>query len=901
MPEWKNQIRKRLAKLNLAAPREAEIVEELAQHAEDRFRELRSGGASEREARRAALEEIGGKEQLAGKLRVTERPDAPYPVLGAASKGRFLSGLGQDLRYGFRTLRKNPGFTAVAMLALALGIGANTAIFSVVNGVLLQPLSYPDAGRLLKIYESTPAFGYNSVAYPNYLDWRSESSSFTDMGAFRSDNFNFTGTGEPEQLSGEYVSASVFAVLGVHPRVGRNFLPQEDREGAPCSVMLSDGFWKRRFGADRNVLGKVLTLSGTGCTVVGVLPADFRFTRGEIYLPMEQDNSVELRTRESHPGLNVVARLKPGVSPATAQAEIAAISRRLALQYPKTNAGHGARTVSMKEDLVGSIRPTLMLLVGAVAFVLIIACANVANLLLARSTGRKREFAIRAALGADRGRVVRQLLTESLMLSLGGAAIGLLLARWGTGLILAAAPGNLPRAESIGIDPYVLLFTLLVSVATGVLFGLAPALAGANTSPQESLKEGTRGAGGGRHRAEGIFVAVEVGLAVILLAGAGLMMQSVWRLWQVDPGFNTHNILTAQVALSPTVVSSAPQIRMAYDRMLERVAATPGVRSAAITTMVPLGPSDSENDFWAGTGPQPPEDQLSSAMFSVVTPGYRDVMQFPLLKGRFFDSRDTLGSPTVILIDDVMARHVFPGQDPIGKQISMMVIGPVTVVGVVGHVKHWGLDADDTAKIRDQMYFPFQQIPDKFMTEAVAGLTLVVRSGPEPLSMVSAVAAQVAGSTRDQPLYAVRTIEQTISGSLAERRFTMLLLVIFAATALVLAAVGIYGVMSYTVTRQTREIGIRSALGATRWEIVGIVLGRGMKLAGAGMAGGLVAALVLTRLMAALLYGVRPANGAVAMLLGTVAVLLGAVALLACYLPARRATAVDPATALRCE
>ena len=387
-------------------------------------------------------------------------------------------------------------------------------------------------------------------------------------------------------------------------------------------------------------------------------------------------NSVELRTRESHPGLGVIGRLKPGVTIEAAQAEIASICGVLARQYPKTNAGHGARLVRMKDDMVGYIRPTLLLLVGAVGFVLIIACANVANLLLARSTARKREFAIRTALGAERGRIVRQLLTESVLLSLGGAAIGLLLARWGTSLVLAAAPGSLPRSAEIGIDPYVLLFTLAVSIVTGILFGLAPAFHGANANPQESLKEGTRGAGGGRHRAEGIFVAVEVGLAVILLAGAGLMMQSVWRLLRVDPGFNTRNILTAQVALSPKVMASPPAIRLAYQQLLERVAAIPGVQSAAITSVVPLGESDSEIPFWPGTGPQPPQDRLTSAMFYIVTPDYPSVMQIPLRRGRFFTDRDNLASPPVVVIDDVLARHVFPGQDPVGQQISLMVTGP---------------------------------------------------------------------------------------------------------------------------------------------------------------------------------------------------------------------------------
>ena len=393
-------------------------------------------------------------------------------------------------------------------------------------------------------------------------------------------------------------------------------------------------------------------------------------------------------------------------------------------------------------------------------------------------------------------------------------------------------------------------------------------------------------------------MAVEVGLAVILVAGAGLMMQSVWRLLRIDPGFNTRNILVTEVALSPQVMASPPAIRLAYQQMLGRVAAIPGVQSAAITSLVPLGESDSENQFWLGTGPQPPQDRMTSAMFYIVTPDYPSVMQIPLRRGRFFTDRDNLASPPVVVIDDVLARHIFPGQDPVGQQISLMAVGPVQIAGVVGHVKHWGLDADDNAKIRDQIYFPVLQVPDKFMSEAVAGLTLVLRTGPEPLSMVSAVRSQVAGPTRDQPIYATRTMEQIISGSLAERRFTMLVLIIFAAAALLLAAVGIYGVMSYAVTRRTHELGIRAALGASRGEIVGLVVAQGMRLALIGMAGGLVAALALTRFMAGLLYGVRPADP---LTLAAVTLLLGGIALLACYIPARRATAIDPVVALRCE
>ena len=805
----------------------------------------------------------------------------------------------QDLRYGLRMLAKNPGFTAVAVLTLALGIGANTAIFSVVNGVLLRPLPYADPGRLMTVYETSREFGQMSVAYPNFLDWRRENHAFTDIAAYRGDDFNFTGSGQPEHLRGEFVSASLLPVLGVNPLLGRNFMPQEDREGASGVVMLTYGLWKRRFGADPNILGKTMTLNARSYKVIGVLPSDFGFRRrAELYVPIAQYLSIELNDRENHPGLNVVGRLKPDVTMAAAQAEMTSIGRALAQQYPKTNGGHGVAVVEMKDDMVGHIRPTLLLLLGAVGCVLLIACANVANLLLARSTARSREFAIRVALGADRPRVVRQPLTESVLLALGASVFGLMLADWGTRLVLAAVPNSLPRSQEIGLDPHVLLFTLALSVLTGVLFGLAPAFHSSSVNPQESLKEGARGSGGGRHRAEGVFVALEVGLAVVLLAGAGLMIQSIWRLWRVDPGFNTRHLLTTQVALSPTVMASPAAIRLAYQQLLDRVASIPGIQSASIASLIPLSDSDSEIAFWPGSGLQPPQDQMSSAMFYIGTPDYLRVMGIPLREGRFFTDQDTLASAPVVVIDDVMAKHLFPGQDAVGKQFSLIELGPVQIVGVVDHVKHWGLDSDDTAKIRDEIYFPFMQVPDKFMPEAVAGLTLALRTAPDPLSVVSAVRAQVAGPTEDQPIFGVQTMEQIISDSLAERRFTLLLLIIFASTALVLAAVGIYGVMSYAVSRRTHELGVRLALGASRREILRLVVGEGMVLAAIGTVVGLTAALGLTRLMASLLYGVRPADPAT---LAAVSLLLAGIALLACYIPARRATKVDPMVALRYE
>jgi len=491
MPEWSDWIRQQLAPLKLAPTREAEIVEELAQHARDRYADLTSSGVGDAEARRITLDELSGHEFLARELQAVERTNAPGPVVLGAP------GLWQDLRYGFRMLRNQPGFSAVAMLVLALGIGANTAVFSVVNGVLLRPLSYPDSSQLVSIYESNKDFSHSSVAYPNYLDWRREARSFASMGARRRDDFNFTGSGIPEQLSGEYVSASYFITLGVRSYIGRTFLPQEDRQSTACTVIVSYPFWNIRLGGDPKILQRSLTLNEMRCAVVGVLPREFSLgDRAQVFLPMEQYGSVELRRRQSHLGITVVGRLKPRLTAAAAQGEMAAVAAGLSRQYPDTNGGQGAKVVPLKDDLIGHIPSTLWLLVGAVGFVLVIACANVANLLLARATGRKREFAIRAALGAERGRIIRQLLTESVLLAMGGAAIGLLLARWGTSLVLAAVPGSLPRAGEVSIDPYVLAFTLVVSILTGIVFGLAPAFLGANADPQEALKAGTRGAGG---------------------------------------------------------------------------------------------------------------------------------------------------------------------------------------------------------------------------------------------------------------------------------------------------------------------------------------------------------------------------------------------------------------------
>ena len=801
----------------------------------------------------------------------------------------------EDLRYSLRLFRKNPGFTLITGAALAVGIGANTAIFSVVNGVLLRPLPYPDPNRLVVANESNGS----SLAYPNFLDWRRENHCFTDIAASQRADFILTGAGQPERLSGLRVSASFLPVLGVNPLLGRNFLSEEDRLGAGGVAILSHGLWQRRFGASPDVLGKSLSLSAHNYTVIGILPPDLRYRDpGEVYVPLGQWDAVELRERQAHMGLRGIARLKPGVTLAAADAEMNAIARQLAQEYPDSNTGHGVKLISMQKEIVSGGRNTLFLLLGAVGFVLIIACANVANLLLAQSTGRRREFAIRVALGATRKRVISQLLTESILLAGGAGALGLLLAHWGTRLVLLAFPDMVPRTQAVTIDPYVLLFTLAVSVLTGVLFAIVPAFHSSSVHPQESLKEGERGSGGGRHHAEGVFVALEVSLAVVLLAGAGLMIQSLWRLWRVELGFDMGHVLTARVGVSPTVMADGASIRLAYQQMIDRVESTPGVEAAAVTTLVPLSGANNVLGFWLGHQPQPPEDQMHYALSFITTPDYLRAMRIPLRAGRFFTAHDTTATPLVIVIDEVMARHAFPGENPLGKEINLMWIGRVQILGVAAHVKHWGLDGDAANRTSDQIYFPFLQIPVKLMPQVVGVTNLVTRTATAPLSAIPAVRAQVAGFTNDQPMYDIKSMEQMISESLAERRFALFLLITFATTALLLASVGIYGVMSYSVSRRTHELGVRMALGASRGDVLRLVLREGMALAGSGMALGVIAALGLTRLLASLLYAVGPTD---ALTLMAVSLALGGVALVAIYIPARRATRVVLVNALRCE
>jgi len=811
----------------------------------------------------------------------------------------------QDVKYGLRMLAKNPGFTVVAIITLALGIGANTAIFSVVNGVLLNPLPFSDPDRLVALYSRTPDSPRWSISYPNFLDWVHDNRSFSDLASYRMDDFNLTGTGEPERLPAEMVSATFFPLLGVKPVIGRLFRPEEDLVGAAPVVLISGGLWKRKFGASPDVLGTSITLNGTGYNLIGVIPVDFHYTGNnfrvsDVYVPIGQWNDPIFRDRRTGMGMNAVGRLKPGVSFEQATADMDALGRHLAEEFPDSNKGTGITLVPLKKNAVGEIQPYLLVLLAAVGFVLLIACVNVANLLLARSTGRTHEFAIRTALGAGRGRMIRQLLTESLLLALSGGGLGLLLATWGLQAALRVLPQALPRSEEVHLDGRVLMFTLAASALAGILFGLAPALKNSQWDLHSTIREGGRGLSGARHRAQCAFVVIEMALAVVLLAGAGLMIRSLTRLWKVDPGFDPHNVLTFRVGLPTTAITTPEAARATWRQLQDLLTAVPGIQSASLTVgAMPLA-GDSEVPFWLEGQPKPPSQaEMKQAITYLVQPEYRKVMGIPLQRGRFLSSEDTEHSPTVTVIDERFRQLYFGDQDPIGKRVHFEIVNiTAEIVGVVGHVKQWGLDSDATSTMQAQCYFQMTQVPDQFVP-LLAGYTgIALRAAMSPLAQVSSIRSSLSQMNSQQVMYNAQTMDDIISGSLGARRFSMILLGIFAALALVMSCVGIYGVISYLAGQRTHEIGIRMALGAEKRDVLRMILGDGAKMALVGVAIGLVAAFGLTRLMANMLFGVSAHDP---LTFAGVAAVLTLVALAACYLPARRATKVDPMVALRYE
>jgi predicted permease len=814
--------------------------------------------------------------------------------------------LWQDLRYGLRMLAKSPGFAAIAILTLALGIGANTAIFSIVNGVLLNPLPFPHPQELTVLYEHTTNFEKSSISYPNFLDWQRTNSTFASMAAYRHEDFNITGSGEPERVRGGMVSAEFFPILGVKPLLGRLFVRDEDRLGAAPVALLAEGFWQRRFGSARDIIGKQIIMNGDAYTIVGVIPASSHFRAfnfggiKDVYLPVGQTKDPFFYHRDDHKGMDAIGRLKPGVSLAAAQADMAQITRNLAAAYPNADKGTGATVMPLRDDLVHEVRPYLWLLLGAVGFVLLIACVNVGNLQLARSTGRAHEFAIRCALGADRWRVVRQLLTESVALGLAGGAIGACVAAWGTQAAIRLLPETLPRAEDVGLDGHVLVFTFAISILAGVVFGLVPALKMSRSGLQETLKEGGRGASAARQRAQSVFVVGEMALALVLLTGAGLMIRTLARLWSVNPGFNPQNVLVFDVTLAPSLGANAATTRSAIRELSQTLRAIPGVQATSVIGgAVPMA-GDNEFPFWIDGQTKPADvSEMNQTLTYFVEPGYLKAMQIPLLRGRFIAATDDEHSPQVIVIDENFARKYLPGQDPIGRRIHLAIFNmDPEIVGVVGHVKQWGLDLEaDRHPLQEQIYSPFLQIPDAVWSgPPQAGV--VLRSAGSPLGMASAVREAIVKLNSQNVMNEARTMEAIIAESLAARRFSMILLSIFATLALLLSSIGVYGVISYVVGQRTREIGIRIALGAQRSTVLWLILVEGVKMAMIGVVVGIVAAAGLTRLMSQLIYGVSAADPVT---FAGVIIILTAVAFAACYVPARRAMRVDPMVALRNE
>ena len=872
---------------------EQALDDELRSSVEILTEEKMKNGLARAAARRQALIELGGIEQVKEEVR-------------AARLGRFLETLAQDVRYGLRMLRKSPGFTAIAVLTLALGIGATTALFSVVNGVVLNPLPYPQPDRLYELYSQTSLCNACSISYPDFVDWQRENQTFESLAAYRADNFNLTGSGEPERVTTEMTSADFFRVLGVKPIAGRTFTKDDDCAGGAPVVILSEGFWKRKFGGAPSMLGRAIVLNGVEYTVIGIIPQSFYFSGGndftlsDTYVPIGQWTEPGFLDRRVSMGMDAIGRLKPGVTAEQARWDMDRVAAELARQYPDVDSGSGVLMLPLKEAIVGGTARTLYLLLGAVGFLLLIACVNTANLLLTRATGRAREFAIRAALGAGRGRMLRQLLTESIILATLGGLLGLLFAAAGTKAAISILPDALPRASQVTVDTHVLLFTMGVSLLAGVLFGLAPAFAVRRFALQETLKESGRSSTG-RHPLQGLLVIAEFALALVLLIGSGLLVRSLEEVWDVSPGFNPHNALSFNVSLPADVTSANPDaLRAHIAQMDEDLRAIPGVEAvSSFWGSSPMG-NNAEIPFWLAGQPKPASDNdLAHALFDYVTPDYLNALGIPLERGRFIDAQDTAHSQPVAVIDERFASAFFGGQDPIGKSIHLEILGAqVEIVGVVGHVKHWGLDSDASATLQAQLYLPLEQFPDPFLPMVSRSVSLISRTQSDPAAMANPIRQAIERQNSQQVVYDVETMDDVISRSLASRRFSVILLGGFAGLALLLSCIGIYGVISYLVGQRTHEVGIRMALGAQRRDVLGMVLRQGAALALIGVAVGIGVALGLTRLMASMLFGVTPHDPVT---FACVAALLMAVALLACYIPARRATRVDPMIALRYE
>jgi predicted permease len=829
--------------------------------------------------------------------------------------GKVFSAVAQDLRYGIRILAKAPVFSLIAILTLALGIGANTAIFSVFNGVLLKPLPFHDPDQLVSLFEETPNFKNGSISYPNFKDWRQMNRTFADMAVYRSTGFNLTGNGEPTRLHGEMISASFFNILGVTPVLGRNFNADEDHLGANPTVMITEGLWRSKFGSRQDIIGQRMILNEEDRTIVGVVPSTFHlriqnFQRGgglnDVYVPVGEFNEPKFYgDRNSGWGLDGIGRLKPGVTLQQAREDMARVSRELAVAYPDVNSARKAFLLSLKDEMIGDMRPILIVLLVAVGFVLLISCGNVANLLLSRSTGRQQEFAIRIALGAENSRVIRQLLTESILLGLIGGVLGLGLARLGTTAALASIPEGMPRAHDIGLDTTVLLFSLLISVLAGIVFGLAPAWKATRRSAGRTLSESGRGLAGRRGGAQALFVIGEMAMALVLLVGAGLMIRTLFQLWGLNPGFNPEKVASFEIS-GPSSYNKqpAPATRAAYRQIHNELAASSTIEAVSLSMgATPMG-GDSENYFWFVGRPKPSrQSALPMSLVYIVEPDYLRVLEIPLKRGRFFTDADNENAAAVAVIDESFAAQYFPDRDPIGQYLDRNVDPDdpdkrpnPQIIGVVGHINQWGLDSDATSKLHAQLYLPLAQMPDQELQRGGFGANVFVRQKTAGPTNMAAIRGRVHEFNAQLVMHHPEDMTKTVADSIQNKRFTMLLLGAFAILALLLASIGIYGVLSYMVGQRTREIGVRMALGAQRTDVLRLVLGDGVRMTAIGVGIGIAAALGLTHLMAGMLFGVKPLDPVTFI---SVSILLSLVALFACYMPARKAMKVDPMEALR--
>jgi putative ABC transport system permease protein len=894
MPEWKKEIGERLAPLKLAPAREAEIVEELAQHLEDQYAELSSGGAAPEEAYRAALAELSASEMLQQELRRVERTVAQEPIeLGTNGKRNMITDLWQDLRYGARMLLKNPAFTAIAVITLALGVGANTAIFSVVNAVLIRAFPYREADRLVIVWE-TRRGEQNTVSPANFFDWQDQNGVFDGVAAYADTRVNFIGDGGPEEIPAQRTTANLFSVLGVNALLGRTFAEEDGKPGQNNVAVISFGLWQSRFGGDPRVIGRKVILNAVERTVIGVLPPDVKWhvrkfsvtgQAAELWVPNITNEMRQNRGRF----IGVVARLKPGVTLPQARAEMGAVAGRLAEQYKRFNDGFGADVVPLRQQFAGEIRLALLVLMGAVGFVLLIACANVANLLLARAAARRKEIAVRAAMGASRGRIVRQLLTESLLLSAMGGVAGLLLAKWGAAALVSLSPPELGDFQNVEVSAPVLGFTFVVTLLTGVIFGLVPAFEASNIKLNDTLKEAGRSLTGSARsrRLRGALVVTEIALALTLLAGAGLLARSFVRLQGVDTGFNARNVMTMRVTLPRARYDQDAKMVNFFTQALERIRTLPGVEAAGAINHTPFLGLGTQDGFSVEGRPKPaPGEPPYTTGICVTDQNFFGAMQIPLKRGRLFTEQEVRENRNVVVINEALARKYFPNEEPLGQRLSSWT-KPNEIIGVVGDAKHKELDKETGP----MSYWPMAQYPYGYMT-------FVMRTRGDATTVAAAARKVIQTLDPQQSVADARALESLVGDSIARQRFNALLFSAFAVVALLLSAGGIYGVMSYAVAQRAQELGVRMALGARSRDVLALVIGQGMKLALAGVAVGLVAAFSLTRLLRNLLFEVSATDPS--MFVG-VAALLAAVALAACYLPARRATKVDPLIALRSE